>query len=113
MRALGQNPTESELQDIINEVDLDGNGTIDFLEFLSLMARKMDDIDQEEELLKAFNILDMDKDKMISPKEIFHVMNTNGEKVTEEEVKEMLKEADVDGNGFIDYEEFVRVMMAR
>ena len=55
----------------------------------------------------------MDKDKMISPKEIFHVMNANGEKVTEEEVKEMLKEADVDGNGFIDYEEFVRVMMAR
>ena len=41
MRSLGQNPTEAELQDMINEVDADGNGTIDFPEFLFLMARKM------------------------------------------------------------------------
>lgn len=41
MRSLGQNPTEAELQDMINEVDADGNGTIDFPEFLNLMARKM------------------------------------------------------------------------
>lgn len=41
MRSLGQNPTEAELVDMINEVDADGNGTIDFPEFLNLMARKM------------------------------------------------------------------------
>ena len=41
MRSLGQNPTEAELQDMINEVDADGTGTIDFPEFLALMARKM------------------------------------------------------------------------
>jgi hypothetical protein len=41
MRSLGQNPTEAELQDMINEVDADGNGTIDFPEFLTLMARKV------------------------------------------------------------------------
>ena len=39
MRSLGQNPTEAELHDMINEVDANGNGTIDFPEFLSLMAR--------------------------------------------------------------------------
>ena len=50
MRSLGQNPTEAELQDMINEVDADGNGTIDFPEFLNLMARKMKDTDSEEEL---------------------------------------------------------------
>jgi calmodulin len=41
MRSLGQNPTEAELQDMISEVDADQNGTIDFPEFLNLMARKM------------------------------------------------------------------------
>lgn len=41
IRSLDQNPTEEELQDMINEVDADGNGTIEFVEFLNLMAKKM------------------------------------------------------------------------
>ena len=53
MRSLGQNPTEAELQDMINEVDLDGNGTIDFPELLTDMARKMRDTDSEEEIKEA------------------------------------------------------------
>jgi len=57
MRSLGQNPTEAELQDMINEVDADGNGTIDFPEFLTLMARKMKDTDQEDELREAFRVV--------------------------------------------------------
>merc|ERR1711943_54941 len=48
MRSLGQNPTEAELADMINEVDADGSGTIDFPEFLNLMAKKMKDTDSEE-----------------------------------------------------------------
>ncbi|XP_039053504.1 calmodulin-like [Hibiscus syriacus] len=50
MRSLGQNPTEELHQDMINEVDADGNGTIDFPEFLNLMEMKMKDTDSEEEL---------------------------------------------------------------
>ena len=51
MRSLGQNPTEAELQDMINEVDADGNGTIDFPEFLTLtmcaMKKEMAGIKEE------------------------------------------------------------------
>lgn len=39
MRSLGQNPTEQELQDMVNEVDIDGSGTIDFPEFCQMMKR--------------------------------------------------------------------------
>merc|ERR1711976_86789 len=48
MRSLGQNPSEDELQDMVNEVDIDGNGEIDFEEFLQMMAKKMKETDSEE-----------------------------------------------------------------
>ena len=70
MRSLGQNPTEAELQDMINEVDADGNGTIDFPEFLTMMARKMKDTDTEEEIREAFRVFDKDGNGFISAAEL-------------------------------------------
>merc|ERR1712232_125692 len=107
----GQNPTEAELQDMINEVDADGNGTIDFPEFLSLMARKMKDTDTEEELIEAFKVFDRDGNGFISAAELRHVMTNLGEKLSDEEVDEMVRESDVDGDGQVNYEEFVKMMM--
>ncbi|KAJ3933048.1 MAG: hypothetical protein NXY57DRAFT_1037902 [Lentinula lateritia] len=109
MRSLGQNPTEAELQEMVNEVDVNGDGTIDFPEFLSMMARKMKDIDSEEEIKEAFRVFDKDGNGFISAAELRHVMTNLGEKLTEEEVDEMMREADQDGNGTIDYNEFVNV----
>nr|CAH7744806.1 unnamed protein product [Callosobruchus chinensis] len=54
MRSLGQRPTETELRDMVNQVDSDGNGTIEFNEFLQMMSKKMKDADGEEELREAF-----------------------------------------------------------
>jgi len=112
MRSLGQNPSEAELQDMINEVDKDGNGTIDFPEFLSLMTRKMKDTDTEEELVEAFKVFDKDTNGLIDAVELQRVMTHLGEKLTYEEVKEMIREADLDRDRHINYEEFVRMMMA-
>lgn len=115
LKALDVAPTEAELTDIINEVDIDGNGNIDFKEFISLMARKMRDTDNEEELIEAFKIFDRDGNGLISEEELKQVMTIIADKVcddviTDEEVAAMMKEADTDGDGMISYSEFKKII---
>ena len=50
MRSLGQNPQDQELNEMINEIDEDGNGHVDFDEFLIMMSKKMKENDSDEEL---------------------------------------------------------------
>lgn len=109
MKNLGQNPTEGELQDMLNEVDADGNGTIDFSEFLSVMAKKVKDSDHAEELQAAFRIFDRDGDGLISADELREVMMALGEKLEDDELDEMLTEAKTDRRS-IDYNGFVRMV---
>ncbi|VDI79617.1 Hypothetical predicted protein [Mytilus galloprovincialis] len=81
------------------------NGTIDFPEFLTMMARKMKDTDSEEEIREAFRVFDKDGNGFISAAELRHVMTNLGEKLTDEEVDEMIREADIDGDGQVNYED--------
>ncbi|CAM8905487.1 unnamed protein product [Rhodiola kirilowii] len=112
IRSLDQNPTEEELQDMITEIDSDGNGTIEFSELLTLMARKIQETDAEEELKEAFKVFDKDQNGYISATELRHVMINLGEKLSDVEVEQMIREADLDGDGQVNYEEFVKMMMA-
>ncbi|XP_021566046.1 calmodulin-like [Carlito syrichta] len=113
MRSLGQNPTEAELQDMIKEVDANGNGTTDFPEVLTMMARKMKDTDSEEEIREAFRVSDKDGNGYISAAELRHIMTNLGEKLTDEEVDEMIREANIDGDGQVNYEVLVQMMTVK
>ncbi len=113
MKSLNQDPSEQELNEMIAEVDIDGNGHIDFEEFVNLMNRRSKETDAEEEVINAFKVLDKDGQGTISSTELRHIMTTMGDKLTEDEVDEMIREADFDGNGIINYEEFVRMMMTK
>ncbi len=100
------------------------------------MARKMKDTDSAEEIKEAFKVryvppqcssnvritapsrrvpqvFDKDGNGFISAAELRHIMTNLGEKLTDEEVDEMIREADVDGDGQINYDEFVDMMMAK
>ena len=69
-----------------------------------MMARKMKDSDSEDELREAFRVFDRDGNGFIDAAELRHVMVNLGEKLTDEEVDEMMREGDVDGDGKINYE---------
>eukprot|EP00092_Neocalanus_flemingeri_P002198 GFUD01002338.1.p1 GENE.GFUD01002338.1~~GFUD01002338.1.p1 ORF type:complete len:149 (+),score=54.94 GFUD01002338.1:74-520(+) len=112
MRAMGQNPTEDELLNLVLEVDVDGNGTIDFPEFLDMMKKKAREVDEEADLREAFQIFDRNRDGYIDMKELKKVADMLGTMLTKEEVEEFMAEADKDGNGKLDYDEFVKMLLS-
>ena len=110
MRALGFEPKREEIKKLIQEVDKDGSGVIDFPEFLDMMTAKMADRDPREEMLKAFRLFDDDETGKISFKNLKRVAKELGENMTDDEIAEMIEEADRDGDGEIGEEEFMRIM---
>jgi len=110
MRSLGQNPTEDELKDMVNEADDNGNGYVDFDEFLVTMTKKVKEADSGDEFREAFRIFDTQGDGFISAEKLKHVATTLGETLTDDEINEMIREADKDDNGIVDFNEFVDMM---
>lgn len=90
MRSLDQEPSEDALRQMIAEIDADGNGSIDFAEFLTLMARKMKHSEGQDEIREAFKVFDKDGSGKISSEELRTVLDQLGEKLTQEEVSALL-----------------------
>ncbi|CAO2593190.1 Cetn1 [Lemmus lemmus] len=107
-RKVGPKPelTEDQKQEVREAFDLfdsDGSGTIDVKE---LKAEK----DTKEEILKAFRLFDDDETGKISFKNLKRVANELGESLTDEELQEMIDEADRDGDGEVNEDEFLKIM---
>merc|ERR1712179_558420 len=110
MRSLGQNPSEAEIQDMVNQVDKDGSGMLDFPEFLSMMVLKAESENAEDEIREAFQVFDGDGNGFINRQELACVMGNLGIELSSEEVQSMIDEADQDGDGQINCEEFYSMM---
>ncbi|CAO2623965.1 CETN2 [Lemmus lemmus] len=98
--------TEEQKQEIREAFDLfdaDGTGTIDVKE-------KMSEKDTKEEILKAFKLFDDDETGKISFKNLKHVAKELGENLSDEELQEMIDEADQDGDGKVNEQEFLCIM---
>ena len=112
MRTLGQSPTEEELHYIICKVDADRSGYMDFSEFVAMMANHMkEETDTKEEICKAFKVFDDKGTGTIPIEELRYVLTNMGEALSEEEVDELIKQADQNKDGKVHYEEFVTKMM--
>jgi len=110
MRYLGHNPTQAQIEQMTNELGGSG-GFILWEPFFQMMAKRVTADDKEEDVLEAFRVFDRDGNGNISATELRHVMCAMGEKLEESEVDELIKEADRDGDGQINYEAFVRLML--
>merc|ERR1712162_39679 len=110
MRALGFEPKKDEIRKMISDIDKDGDGTIDFDEFMMMMTAKMAEKDSREEIVKAFRLFDDDQTGKITFKNLKRVAKELGETMTDEELQEMVDEADRDGDGEVNEEEFLRIM---
>lgn len=85
-------------------------GTIDFEEFVEMMTGKMGDRDSPEEIRRVFKLFDDDETGRISFRNLKRVARELGENMTDEELQEMINKADLDGDGEVNEEEFMRIM---
>ena len=111
MRAHGFHPSDSELTEMIRNVDTNANGAIDFNEFIAMMVKRGPTI--EDDVAHAFKVFDRDADGLITAEELKLTMNNLGEPLTDEEVKAMIAEADLDGDGKINFSEFNMIMATK
>ncbi|KAG4066134.1 hypothetical protein HA402_010336 [Bradysia odoriphaga] len=116
MRSLGQFARVEELQEMLQEIDIDGDGNVSFEEFVDILSNITDattetSADQEErELRDAFRVFDKHNRGYITASDLRAVLQCLGEDLDEDEIEDMIKEVDVDGDGKIDFYEFVHAL---
>ncbi|GAB9467040.1 hypothetical protein Gpo141_00004400 [Globisporangium polare] len=113
MRALGFQVKKAEIRQMIADIDKDESGTINVDEFIEMMTGKMNSRDPREEIIKIFKLFDDDNTGKISFRNLKRVCAELGETLTDDEMQEMIDEADRDGDGSINEDEFLRVMKKR
>ncbi|KAL4223343.1 Calmodulin [Mactra antiquata] len=110
MRSLGHNPSNDDVKDMIKEVDINGNGKIEFPEFLALMERNLNAFESEDLLREVFNVIDTHGEGYITLQGLRQAVHDLGLDLTDEEIRDMMEEADHSGDGRVTFSNFVNVM---
>ena len=108
MAEFGEEPTKEEIDEMFLLVDENGDGEIDFEEFLTLMRLRMGESgeDAEQNLRDVFNIFDADGSGYIDRHEMRLICAKLAQDLTEDEIIQLIEVVDKDGDGEISFEEF-------
>ncbi|KAL3312456.1 hypothetical protein Ciccas_008951, partial [Cichlidogyrus casuarinus] len=119
MSYFGHEPGTVDIQEMMRQVDNDGNGEIDFKEFVQMMSdaykggafgNQSTDISLAT-YKKAFQFFDKDGDGFIQAEELRALFSSFGDDtVTDAEIEQMIQEADLDGDGKINFDEFKQIL---
>merc|ERR1711997_223493 len=109
---LGVEVTKEELKEKIDEVDIERNGKVSFSEFVALMRETITDIHDEKRLKEALTIFDSDGNGEIDIGELDKMMKKLGQELEIDQIKEMIKTADLDRDGKISWDEFKKFMQS-
>mmetsp|Transcript_38456 Transcript_38456/g.46397 ORF Transcript_38456/g.46397 Transcript_38456/m.46397 type:complete len:529 (-) Transcript_38456:888-2474(-) len=107
LNSMGNKLNEKDLQSLMESADVDGDGTISYEEFITATVH-MNKLNSEENLWTAFQAFDEDNSGYITYDELKKALQKFG--MPETNIEEMIKECDKDGDGQIDYGEFVLLM---
>jgi Ca2+-binding EF-hand superfamily protein len=98
---------------VISDLDKDGSGEIEFEEFLGMMSSQMSEHVTKEEIRSIFILFDSEKTNTINIKNLKKIARDLGETCEDEELLDMIRKADSDGDGQVTFEDFYNVMTKR
>lgn len=113
LKMMGQTVNRQILKQVIEEVDVDGSGELEFNEFVLLATKFMNEEDEEDmkkELKEAFRLYDKNGEGFIPTEVLREILKELDDKLTDEELDGMVEEIDADGSGTVDFDEFMDMM---
>lgn len=106
MKSVGLCPPENEFSEIIKEMNLDESNKMDFPEFIVMMSYFTQEVQSKEEIKFAFDLFDKEGKGILNADDIRKGFITIGEPFEDDEIREMIREYDQDGDNMINFEDF-------
>merc|ERR1711877_55748 len=110
MKSLGFDVKHAVVYNMVSDLDADGSGEIEFGEFLEVMTAKLSDKNTKEEIDRVFKLFDKDRNGTLEADDLSRVCKELGEDVSEEDVREIIQRADLDGDGVVGLQDFYNVL---